>query len=120
MKHKITKKEIIEKYKTIISVSKYDINNLLRFTDADSYCISKKGLDCENYQILKHVIISAGNRPIESKNTNVDCYDIINKYEEQAKKIISENGPGLNYRTKSKKVNKLLKKCIKELLKEVK
>ena len=98
MKYKTTKKEMKENYYTILSVGYCELQYLLRYKAADSYCFSIYGWACDNYELTgskRILLLSTGYNPIKSKNinkTNKEIEKITKKYEKKAEEIQHKKG----------------------------
>ena len=81
------------------------------------YCIqhARGRLACDYYDI-NGVLISTGYAPLSSKNTNAS-YDMIKKYDDKARQILTNAKAG-DYYAPAKKITKLLYKFIDEATKE--
>jgi len=111
MKFKVTKELMREYYNNIISIDYRKAEYLLWYEIPVAYSVETYGWACDYYDV-NSVIISTGCSTIgESLG-----YEIINKYNNKAKKIIFNNN--LSYGEKKKKVNDLLNKFLKEVKNE--
>lgn len=113
MKIKVSQKQIKENYKNIICVGYCDLWHLLRGQEERFYTSGINGWNADIYQINYNTVIVTGYRPFGNINTN---YKINNKYEERAREIL--NNHNIEYNKRINKINKLLEKYIKELIKE--
>ena len=84
-KYKVTRKEIKERFNTILKVSYCNAQNLLNFENEFAYSTRAEGWACDYYNI-DGVIISTGYAPI-GKDTN---YNLLREYDEQARTILSD------------------------------
>ena len=114
MKFKTTKKNMKE-YEQIICVSYCSLRHLLQFQDPIAYSTRAEGWACDYYDI-NGVLISTGYAPLSSKNTNAS-YDMIKKYDDKARQILTNAKAG-DYYAPAKKITKLLYKFIDEATKE--
>jgi len=108
MKFKTTKKSMKENYNTILSIGYCNAQCLLRYEDAIAFSAGGSGWACDYYDV-DNVCISTGYNPIGKK---VD-YDILKKYEEEAKVINGKNE--LTYEEKRALVHELLVKFLQEV-----
>lgn len=111
MKVKVSKKEIKEHFTNIITIGYCNGENLLTYKNANYYSTRAEGWACDYYKIDNNTIISTGYAPIDSKYRD---YEITRKYNEKAREIV--NNYDIDYKTREKKVNKLLEKYVKEIL----
>lgn len=109
MKLKITKTQIKNNFVKIYSIGYCDIQYLTYYKNPFAYSSGVNGWACDYYEI-ENVCLSTGYNPI---GQNVD-YKILRKYELKAQKIVLNYE--LDYKTREKKVNKLLNEFIKTLI----
>jgi len=114
-KIKTTKKAMKESFNKIIAIGYCNAQNLLHYEDAYTYCTRAEGWACDNYAI-DNVLISTGYAPIASKNITNCNYELVNKYDLQAEKII--NNYELSYEQKKKLVKALLNEFVLEATKD--
>ena len=107
MKIKTTQKEIKNRFKKIVCVGYADLQHLLSYESPICYTIRREGWASDIY-IFDDIAISTGYAPFGN---------IKAKYDITARKIV-ENWD-IKHDTKVKKVNKLLKKFLEEVKKEV-
>lgn len=112
MKLKVTKKEIKEHFTNIITIGNCNGEDILQYKNADYYSTRSEGWACDYYIINSNTIICTGYAPIDSKYRD---YELTKKYNDKARKIIYNRD--IDYKTKEKKVNKLLEKYVNEILK---
>ena len=113
MKVKVTKKEIKENYKNVISVGYCELQYLLRGKNPNFYTSGVYDWGADIYQINYNTCIVTGYRSFG--NIKIER-DTIQKYEEKARKICRDYS--LNWEQETKKLDKLLDKFIKEVIKE--
>ena len=111
MKFQVSKKEMRNNYDRIISIGYCDAQWLLKYEEPIAYSTRLEGWACDYYDI-DGVLISTGYAPLSSKNTHSN-YDIVHRYNEQAKKIACNYS--LNYEERKAQVNALLKEYVKEV-----
>lgn len=107
LKEKIT----LKKMRTfdVVSVGYCEMQHLLRNKQEQYYSAGVCGWNCDLY-VLDNIAICTGYRAIKG-DYKVD-HDLLRKYEDMARKILSDYGTG--YERKLQKVDKLLNKAIKE------
>lgn len=108
MKIKATQKALKANFKKIVCVGYCDLYHLLYYQEPTYYTTRSEGWASDIY-IFDNIAISTGYAPFGNIRIN---YDVLREYDENARKIV-ENW-GVKYDTKVKKVNKLLKKFLKE------
>ncbi len=108
MKLRAAKKEF--KNEKVLRVGYCQAQYLLRYKDPFAYSAGVYGWSCDYYNI-DGVIISTGYRPI---GKSLD-YDIIKKYEDEARKII--NIYNLSYEDSKELVNDLLNELVQKFKK---
>lgn len=108
MKIKTTQKAIKANFKKIVCVGYADLQHLLSYETPTYYTTRREGWASDIY-IFDDIAISTGYAPFGNVKTN---YDILREYDEKAQKIVGNWD--LNYNDKIEKVNKLLKKFLKE------
>lgn len=101
MKLKTTKNQVKNSFVNILSIGYCDIQYLTYFKTPFAYSCGVYGWSCDYYNI-DGVCLSTGYSPI---GKNID-YKLLRKYEDKAQKIV--NDYNLDYKIRSKKVNKLL------------
>ena len=111
MKFKATKKEMVNGYNKILSAGYCTLQYLLQYQAPIAYSAGVNGWSCDYYNI-DGVLISTGYNPINSKNMISD-YDIINKFEIEAKKIVYSD---MDYETKKQIVNQYLFELLELLI----
>ena len=109
---KVTKNKIMSEYKNVIRVGYCELQHLLRFQERKHFTSGAYGWNADIYQVDYNTVIVTGYRPFG--NVKAD-YDLINKYDSEARKIICSN---LNYEEQQTKVNELLEKFTQESLQE--
>ncbi len=105
VKLKATKKEF--KNENVLSIGYCKAHTLLRYKDPFAYSSGIYGWSCDYYHI-DDIYISTGYSPI---GKSLD-YDIIKKYEDEARKILIDDN--ISYDNKKEKVNSLLNELVKE------
>lgn len=110
-KEKITKKQIMNGFKNIISCGYCEIQSLLQYKEANYYTTGTYGWNSDIYIINKDTAIVTGYRPFG----NIRNYDVSKKYEEEARKILCNSN--LKWEKQHEKINELFKKYIDEILK---
>jgi hypothetical protein len=105
LKLKAAKKDF--KNKNVLKVGYCELDYLLSYVEPFAYSSGVYGWSCDYYNI-DGVIISTGYSPI---GKSLD-YDIIKKYENEARKILLDNNS--SYDNKKEKVNNLLNELVQE------
>tara|TARA_R110001606_G_scaffold398255_2_gene576857 strand:+ start:425 stop:757 length:333 start_codon:yes stop_codon:yes gene_type:complete len=108
MKVKTTKKSVKNSFCNIYSIGYCNAQNLLQGINPFAYSTGVYGWACDYYNI-EGVCVSTGYSPI-GENIN---YELVNKYENKAKKILDNYS--IDYQKRKKRVNKLLIKLINEI-----
>ena len=106
MKIKVTKKSVRNNYSKIITVGYCDMQDLLRYHHAESYCTRIEGWACDNYDMGNAVVISTGYSPIDGIRLE---YSQIVTAERKAQKIWSNKW---HFNRQKAEVEKLLRKLI--------
>jgi hypothetical protein len=101
MKAKVTKKEIIKRFKEVLIVHSYELRNLLYFTSPFAYSVRAEGWACDYYEI-GNFCLSSGDSPLGKKQNR----DLEKTFEGKAKKI--NQSAFFKRETKEKKINALL------------
>jgi hydrogenase maturation factor len=105
-KIKLTKKQIIDNFPTVIKASYCSMQNLLHLKNASFYTGSKTySWTSDIYVINDNVAISTGYQPIGNVKTNCE---LLKQYDDQAAKIIALYPATINYSTLEIKLNILL------------
>lgn len=112
MKYHTTKKELRENYNHIIGVSYCGCQYLTHYMNANSYCSGIYGWSCDNFDI-NGVLISTGYNYINGKNAKGYKYEILEKYEKEAEKIVCSS---IEWQEKKEKVNSLLNEFINKCI----
>ena len=112
MKIKTTQKEIKSRFKKVVCVGYCNLQHLLFYQSPTYYTARREGWASDIY-IFDDIAISMGYVPFG--NIKINC-DILNEYEEQAKKIKSDYNT--TYIVRENKVNGLLKKFIEKEVKK--
>lgn len=110
-KIKTTKKAILNAYakRSILSVGYCNLQYLLDYERPIYYVSGSSGWACDCY-LVDDILISTGYSPVEG---GLKCeYEVLNKYEAQARKIYCEIR---DYEEKKKSIKELLNKFIKEV-----
>lgn len=107
-KIKVTKKQIKESYRHIISIGYCNLQSLLNYMQPFAYSTRVEGWACDYYNI-EGVIISTGYAPI---GISVD-YELVNKYEREGRKLRCSN---LTWKEKKERAMELLNEFIKEVI----
>jgi hypothetical protein len=108
MKLKTTKSQIKNNFINIYSLGYCEIQYLTYYKNPFAYSSGVYGWACDYYEI-ENVCLSTGYNPI---GQNVD-YNILRKYELKAQKIVLDYNT--DYKTREKKINKLLIEFIKKI-----
>ena len=108
MKVKTTKKSVKNTFTNIYSIGYCNAQYLLYGMKPFAYSSGRNGWACDYYS-TGEVCISTGYNTIGERLP----YDIVNKYEKKAEKIISNYD--LDYKKRKVKVNKLIVKLINEI-----
>lgn len=111
MKYRTTKKAMRESYEKILGVSYCALQSLLRFTEPIAYSTRREGWACDYYDV-DGVLISTGYAPLKSRCTPHADYDLINAYEQKARKIFESDLP---YDERKKQINSLLHEFIEKV-----
>lgn len=112
MKIKATKKEMVNEYYRILGTGYCTIQNLLRYQNPIAYSAGKNGWSCDYYNV-DGILISTGYNPINSKNMISD-YNIINKFEIEAQKIVYSSD--MDYKQREKIINQYLYELLELLI----
>ena len=105
-KIKLTKKQIIDSFPTVLKVSYCSMQNLLHLKKASFYTGSKTySWTSDIYVINDDVAISTGYQPIGNTKIN---YELLKQYDDHAAKIIALYPTKINYSTMEIKLNILL------------
>ena len=102
MKLKASKKEVKNNSSKILKLHYCKAQTLLHYESPFAYSCGVNGWACDYYDI-NNIIISTGYSPI---GDNID-YNLINEYEEKARKIVYNNY-NESYESKKNKVTSLL------------
>lgn len=105
MKLRAAKKDF--KDEKVLKVGYCGIQYLLRYKDPFAYSSGVYGWACDYYNI-DGIYISTGYSPV---GKSLD-YDIIKKYEDEARKILLDDN--ISYDDKKEKINNLLNELIQE------
>ena len=108
MKEKVSKKEIKENFRNVISVGYCDLEYLLNFKSPEYYSCGVYGWSCDYYVINNNTIISTGYSPIG----NISNYELTREYDKKARDI----GHSVGYEEKEKKLNELLDEYVNKIL----
>ena len=108
MKIKTTQKAIKANFKKIVCVGYCNLQHLLNYESPIYYTIRREGWASDIY-IFGDIAISTGYAPFGNIKVK---YDILRKYDNTAQKIVENRD--IKHDEKVKKVNKLLKKFLKE------
>ena len=111
MKLKTTKKIIKENYSKIIGIGYCNFQYMLYYSNPFAYSAGVSGWYCDYYE-FENICISTGYNYIST--VKVD-YEIARKFELKAQKIVLNYD--LTFETKRAILNKLMKKFIKEVVK---
>ena len=107
----VTMKNIKKEYPKIIKVGYCELQNLLRFKNADFTTSGVYGWNADIYTVSIDTAICTGYRPLG----NIELKrDIIKKYDDKALKIYCNEK---DYNIAIKKIDKLLQKFIEEVTK---
>lgn len=108
MKIKTTQKAIKANFKKIVCVGYCNLQHLLDYESPIYYITRREGWASDIY-IFDDIAISTGYAPFGNIRVK---YDILKKYDSTAQKIVENRD--IKHDEKVKKVNKLLKKFLKE------
>lgn len=108
----LTKKQVNEYYKYIISVGYCDIQFLLQGIEKEGFTAGVYGWNADIYEIDKTTAIVTGYRPFG--NISTSGKGLNKKYNEKARTIA--NNWDLTWEQKKSKLNKLLQKYVKEVI----
>jgi hypothetical protein len=114
MKFKVTKKDMKNGYKYIVSIGYADAEYLLKYKEPFAYSAGINGWTCDYYDI-DNILISTGYDPLKPKNTKSNNYNIVIKYDKKAQEILYNSK--LNSEEKKARVNALLRRFIKDVIK---
>ena len=115
MKVKVTKRQVLDNYCYVISVGYCDLQDLLRFKNANYYTCGLYGWNSDIYDVGNGVAISTGYRPFG--NIKASYYHLTRKYNEKAKKIHNNYYDGkIKIETRDKQLEKMLQEFVKECL----
>lgn len=115
MKVKVTKRQVLDNYYHVISVGYCDLQDLLRFKNANYYTCGIYGWSSDIYDLGNGVALSTGYRPFG--NLKASYYHITKKYNDKAKKIHNQYYDNkIKYDTRNKKLDKLLNEFVNECL----
>lgn len=107
---KVSKKDVLASYPYVIAIGYCGMQTLLKCKEAKMYNCGTYGWNCYIFHISNSTCIVTGYRPFG------DIYpkhDVVKKYESKARKIYTGDG---TWKEKSKKLEKLLDKFIKEVI----
>lgn len=110
-KIKVSKKEIKEGWRNIVTISYCDAQTLLYYKTPVFYSAGCYGWNCDYYTIDNSTIISTGYSPVEG----IRNHEIVKKYETKAEKVLYGNN---KYKNKQKILDNLINKMIQELINE--
>lgn len=110
MKVKVTKKLIKEGYKNIICTGYCNLQNLLKYKEADYYTCGIYGWNADIYKINNNTVIVTGYNPFG----NIENYDLIKKYDQKAEKIVCDYS--ISWEKQKEKLEKLLDELIKKMI----
>ena len=105
-KYKVTRKEIKERFSTILKIGYCNAQHLLSCENEFAYSTRAEGWACDYYNI-DGIIISTGYAPI-GKETN---YNLLREYEQKAEKI--RYNYDLKWEDRKEQINELLSEYIK-------
>jgi hypothetical protein len=91
MKVKVTKKQVQENYKNIISVGYCDLQYLLRFKEPSYYTAGVYGWNADIYQVNYNTCIVTGYRPFG----NISNYELVREVEKIASDILDNRALSL-------------------------
>lgn len=114
-KEKITKKQIMNGFKNIISCGYCEIQSLLQYKEANYYTTGTYGWNSDIYIINKDTAIVTGYRPFGNVESN---YNTNKKYDKKANEIMIQYPK--KYEERKKELQQLLKQYVKETLETVK
>lgn len=105
---KVRKKDILNNYKTVLSVGYCGVDDLLRGETCKFYTAGVYGWNADVYILGDDVALVTGYRPFGTSNYN----DILEKYNNKAKKINSKN---YDWEEQKKRLDLNLKKMVEEI-----
>lgn len=109
MKTQVTKKYINNRFKYVVHIHAYELDNLLFFTSPFAYSVRAEGWACDYWQI-GNICLCSGDAPI-GQDCNRDLEAI---FEAKAKKI--RQSKFFKPETKAKKINALLHEFANQLI----
>ncbi len=113
MEKRLTKKEVQEYYKNIISIGYCSAQCLLKGLEREGWTCGVYGWNADVYEINRTTAIVTGYRPFG----NIDNkYKYLREYEEKAEKICKDYS--LEYKDAMKKIAKLRNEYVEKTLKE--
>ena len=110
MKAKISKKDVNNRFRSVLCVDADLIPNLLFFNNAFAYSTRAEGWACDYYEATNSICLSSGYSPI-GKNVNRELQQ---SFELKAKKVIQSTF--FKRETKAKKINALLLEFANQLI----
>lgn len=111
LKCKVTKKELTESYRNIISIGYCQAEYLLRYKVPRFYYSNIYGWRFDVYEIDYSTILTTGYEYLKTSKNQKEINKIIAKYNTKAYKILQN----YNYKTINKRLENNLNKCIKEI-----
>ena len=115
MKVKVTKRQILDNYCHVISVGYCDLQDLLRFKNANYYTCGVYGWNSDIYDMGCGVAIATGYRPFG--NLKASYYHITKKYNDKARKVHDKYYDGkIKLDTRDRQLDKLLHEFINDCL----
>lgn len=109
-KIRVTKKDIKEGWRFNIKAGYCDLQYLLHFKDADFYTAGVYGWSADIYKINYSTVIVTGYSPFG----NCGNYEIIEKYENEAKKVLDDRT--LSIDQQKEKLDELISKFVDECI----
>ena len=107
---KVKQKDVMDSYYNVISIGYCSLQYLLKCKDYKMYTCGVYGWNASIYHINNSTCLVTGYRPFGNIYPK---HEIIKKYEDKARKIYLGDG---TWQEKSKKLEKLLDKFIKEVV----
>ena len=112
-KIKATKKEMRNGYHRIISIGYHNLQSLLDYERPIAYSAGRDGWACDYYNVT-NVLISTGYKPLKNKNTKAVPFNVIMKYEDNARSIRYDYN--LPFEQKKERLSSLLNDFVSECI----
>ena len=113
MKYQIKRRDILGAYEYVIQVPACSLWSLLKCKRAFGYYAGYLGWNADVYHISNYVAIVAGYRPFGKLKPS---YNLYNKYEEQAAKVLEAYGN--DFKKCEKKLDFLIRNFVNECLRK--